>query len=611
MRRLAGVGRAVSRILVPRRTASSLPAGPLPTPLLDRLKQPQPQRTHACGDLRISDDAQAVTLVGWLQSVRQFGGMAFAVLRDRTGITQLALRTDTLRQLVADTSVESVVCVHGVVATRPTAMRNTAMLTGEIEVEVTELQLINPAGELPMPVAPKQPNKDETRLRYRYLDLRSPAMQANLSMRSDATHAVRSALRSHNFTEVETPTLFKSTPEGAKEFLVPCSAQPGKSYALPQSPQQYKQLLMAGGVDRYFQLARCYRDESGRADRQPEFTQVDLEMAFSGQQQVMGVVEQMVKHMWKECLDVDMDWPLPRISYADAIRRYGSDKPDTRYDGELCDVSSIIRQSGVKMLQKAAGQPDGAAFAFNARKMLQIPGYDPTKDARLKGLLSIRVENGKWLSPVQKHLEPSAQHELSQLLQPDDGDLLVIAAGTAANHKLGGLRNELISSMVQADLVRMPAHESMLWVEDFPLFEVDPEAAAGVSSAHHPFTAPQMQDLDKLMNGDWDQVHGQHYDLVMAGTELGGGSVRIHDPQLQLFVLERVLGLSPERVEASFGHLMEALSRGCPPHAGFAAGLDRVVAHMVGAQNIREVIAFPKSAIGSDLLTGSPSVPYK
>jgi aspartyl-tRNA synthetase len=577
------------------------------------------KRTHHCNELRPDHVGQTVTLCGWVHSRRDLGGVIFIDVRDREGRTQTVfdpsdLPANLFEQAAALRS-ESVVAVTGQVRHRPTGTENEKIATGQVEVMARGLELLNQADVLPFPVDDPEAAarvNEELRLRYRYLDLRRPEMTRNLRTRSRVALATRQYMEEQGFLEVETPTLFKSTPEGAREFVVPSRTNPGLFYALPQSPQQFKQILMASGIERYFQLARCYRDEDLRADRQPEFTQIDIEMSFIDREDIYTLVEGLLARVWQTALGVAIPTPFRRLTFAEAMERYGTDKPDTRLGMELVDLSEVFRGSDFKVFSSAI-EAGGVVKGLNARGLAgatQGQMETMTELARAggaKGLAFIKVENGEWKSPIVKFFSDAQKAALAERLGMREGDLILFAAGPwlAASEILGRIRLYAAEVLRAAGKLEVaPGRYDFLWVVDFPLLSFDKEQGRWYSS-HHPFTAPVAEDTP-LLKSDPRQVRGQHYDIVVNGVELGGGSIRIHQPELQRTVFEDVLQLTPEMVQSRFGYLLEAFRYGCPPHGGIALGFDRMVAMLCGSSSIRDVIAFPKTAKGTCLMTDSP-----
>ena len=578
------------------------------------------KRTHHCNELRASDAGRAVLLTGWVHSRRDLGGVLFIDLRDREGRTQTVFDPSDLPPAVFDAAsklhAESVIEIEGKVRVRPEGTRNAKILTGEVEVQVLSMTVLNPSAILPFQVDdPEVANKvnEELRLQYRYLDLRRPEMIRNLRLRSKVAIATRSYMDAQGFLEVETPTLFKSTPEGAREFLVPNRREPGTFYALPQSPQQFKQILMVSGVERYFQLARCYRDEDLRADRQPEFTQVDIEMSFIEREDIYALIEGLLKRVWKTALNVDIPTPFKRISFEEALNRWGIDKPDTRFGMELVDFTEEFRGSkfGVFGNCVAGG---GVIKAMNAKGLAgatqgQIETMtEYAKSFGAKGLAFIKVENGEWKSPIVKFFNDAEKAALTQKLGIEQGDLILFAADQWLNacEILGKIRLYCADVLkAQGKLVIDPARFDFLWVVEFPLLGFDREMNRWYSS-HHPFTAPVAEDIP-LLKTDPKKVRGQHYDIVVNGVELGGGSIRIHQPDVQKTIFEDLLQIPPEETQLRFGYMLEAFKYGAPPHGGIALGFDRLCAILCGTTSIRDVIAFPKTAKGTCIMTSSPS----
>ncbi len=578
------------------------------------------KRTHHCNELRPSHIGQTVTLSGWVHSRRDLGGLIFIDIRDREGRTQTVFDPSDLAKELFDSAAglrsECVVSVTGKVRHRPAGTNNAKIPTGEIEVAVTSLEILNMADVLPFPVDdPEVASKvnEELRLKYRYLDLRRPEMARNLRLRSKVATATRVFLDGQGFLEVETPTLFKSTPEGAREFLVPSRVHPGQFYALPQSPQQFKQILMVAGVEKYFQLARCYRDEDLRADRQPEFTQIDIEMSFIERQDIYKLVEGMLQRVWKTALNIDIPTPFKRISFEEALNRFGIDKPDTRFGMELVDFTEEFRASTFKVFSGAIAS-GGVVKAMNAKDLAdatqgQIETMtDYAKSFGAKGLAYIKVEKGEWKSPIVKFFSDAEKTALTEKLKIQEGDLILFAADQWLNacEILGKIR------LYCADVLKTQGKLSIevnrfdfLWVIEFPLLGFDREQNRWYSS-HHPFTAPVTEDTP-LLKTEPKKVRGQHYDIVVNGVELGGGSIRIHQPDVQKTIFEEILQIPPEVVKARFGYLLEAFRYGAPPHGGIALGFDRLIAILCGTQSIRDVIAFPKTAKGTDLMTDSPA----
>ena len=572
------------------------------------------KRSHHCAQLTKSDLHATVSLAGWVDSVRDHGGIIFVDLRDREGITQVKFDS-ALREQASHLKDESVIAVQGKVELRPADMLNKNLPTGEIEVDATELVIHNISDTPPFPLDDTGGDKvnEDLRLTYRYLDLRRPKMRKNLAVRHRATKAVRDYFDAQGFIEVETPALFKSTPEGAREYLVPSRVWPGEFYALSQSPQQFKQILMVAGVEKYFQIARCFRDEDLRGDRQMEFTQIDVEVSFITREGIYALFEGMLKKVWKDVLAHDLPTPFPRLAFKDAMNRYGVDKPDTRFAVELADFSDTFKASAFKVFAGtiAAG---GCVKAINAKGLSDVTQGEATaleeiaKSLGAKGLGSIKVQDGEWKSPIAKFFSPTEKAALTARLGIENGDLLLFAAAPweQACAILGRLRLDCAQLLVKrGKLALRPDQWNFLWVIDFPLMSYDAEKGT-YAATHHPFTAPVPEDA-ALLDSEPKAVRGQHYDVVLNGTELGGGSIRIHQPALQKKVFEDVLKIPADVVESRFGYLLKAFTYGAPPHGGIAFGLDRMVALLCGTTSIRDVIAFPKTTKAQDLMAQSPT----
>ena len=565
-------------------------------------------RTHTCGDLNASHAGQTVTLCGWNDSKRNHGGVVFINLRDLYGVTQVVARPDSpVFKAAEEAKSEYVLRVTGTVIQRPGANANKNIPTGEIELEASEITLLNPSLPLPFDLGEHAGVSEETRLRYRFLDLRRPAMAKNLVLRSRLSQVIRNYLYALDFNEVETPMLTRSTPEGARDFVVPSRANPGEFYALPQSPQQFKQVLMMSGMDRYFQLARNFRDEELRSDRQPEHTQVDLEMSFVDEQDVARVVEGMMKDIFAS-IGERAEGPFPEMEFSDVMLKYGSDKPDLRYALEIKDCSDIFKASGFKVFSGALAEggvvralkgEGGAAFSRGDMDKLT----ELVKKLGAKGLVWLRFKDGKWDSPTLKFFSEAEQAALRDRLEVKDGDAVFIAADKAAVAApcLGGLRNELIARLKPAPSKKW----AFLWVRHFPLLEKDAESGAWTFS-HNPFTAPLPEEVHKL-DTDPGNVRSCQYDLVLNGVELGSGSVRNHSRAMQ----EKIFGLmgyDKEAVQRRFGMIVNAMDFGAPPHGGIGIGYDRLVGLICGCDSIRDVIAFPKTTSGACLMSEAPSV---
>lgn len=573
-------------------------------------------RTHTCNELRPADIDKTVTLIGWVDTLRDHGGVIFVDLRDRSGITQIVFHPENnadLAQRAESLRSEDVIQITGqVVARLKTAevdATNSDLATGEIEVEADSLTLVNKSEVLPFQLDRNVSNED-IRLKYRYLDLRRPTMARNMQIRHRVTKTTRDYLDEHGFLEIETPVLSKSTPEGARDFLVPSRLAPGKFYALPQAPQQYKQLLMVAGMERYFQIARCFRDEDLRADRQPEFTQIDLEASFITPEDVYNWVENLLQRVYKEAVGRDIQIPFPRMTWKEAMDQYGSDKPERRFDMKLTDVSSIFTNSGFKVFASTVAN-GGVVKAINAKGFAnasvgQIDSLTKTAmEAGAKGLAYIKVREDGWKSPITKFLGEEELKALTETLNIETGDLVLFAAGAweQSCEILGRVRLECAAYQ---ELLKDNHDLDFFWVTRFPLFGWDEEEQR-YCAIHHPFTRPVPEDEDKLRNGELStDLCAQAYDVILNGTELGGGSIRIHERDLQAAMF-RALGISDEQALEQFGHILEAFSFGAPPHGGLALGLDRLVMLICEADSIREVIAFPKNNRGSDLMSDSPA----
>lgn len=573
------------------------------------------KRTNTCNELTSADKGKSVTLIGWVQSVRDHGGIIFVDLRDREGITQVVFHPECpVYRDAQKLKDESVIQIFGTVAMRENDTVNPSLKTGEIEVVADNMIIHNVCETLPFPLDNERADKvnEDLRLQYRYLDLRRPRNLNLLRMRHKAAKALREYLDSNGFTEVETPILFKSTPEGAREFLVPSRLNSGQFYALNQSPQQYKQMLMVSGIERYYQMAKCFRDEDLRADRQPEFTQVDIEMSFIDREDMYSLIENMLKKVWKDVLGINIPTPFKRMPYSEAMNRYGVDKPDTRFEMELTDFTDTFKQSQFKVFSSVANG-GGSIKAINAKGLADITQgelknlEDVAKTLGAKGLAFIKAENGAWKSPILKFLSEAEQAELKQKLNIEDGDIVFFAAceWERACSILGRIRLECAKLLQARGKLSIPADQfNFLWVIEFPLMLFDEEQGRYVS-AHHPFTSPVEEDI-KYLDSDPLRVRGQHYDIVLNGVELGGGSIRIHQPQVQEKVFRDVLKIPEDIIESRFGYMLKAFKYGAPPHGGIALGFDRLVSILTNRQSIRDIIAFPKTQRGQDLMAQSP-----
>jgi aspartyl-tRNA synthetase len=573
-------------------------------------------RTHNCNSLRKSDIGTQVTLAGWVNVTRDHGGVIFIDLRDREGLTQVVFRPEENAELAKQAHTlrgEDVIQVSGTVAARLPGTENPNLATGDIEIIPSELRIFNRADPLPFPID-AEPQNEDLRMTHRYLDLRRPRLARNLRIRHRAAKAARDYLDSQGFVEVETPILSKSTPEGARDFLVPSRMMPAKFYALPQAPQQYKQLLMVAGVERYFQIAKCFRDEDLRADRQPEFTQIDIEASFVMPDDIFKLTEGMLAAIFKAARHIEIKTPFDLVTYREALDRYGSDKPDRRFAMELVDLGEIFRNSSFKVFRGAL-DAGGVVKAINAKGFAGITigqADELTEIAKLhgaKGLAFIKVEGGEWKSPIVKFFSDAEKSALQSKLNIEEGDCVFFAADKweIACEVLGRLRLRIAEMQDLLGRARSPSAPEwdFLWVTDFPLFEWRPDENKW-NAMHHPFTRPKAEDMSLFEAKKFSEVRAEAYDVVLNGVEIGGGSMRIYEPELQEKMFE-ALGISPEARESQFGHLLRALRLGAPPHGGIAPGFDRIVMLICGEQSIRDVMAFPKNNRAMDLMTQSPA----
>ena len=573
-------------------------------------------RTHHCSSLRKTDIGTQVTLAGWVNVTRDHGGVVFIDLRDREGLTQVVFRPEENAELAKEAHTlrhEDVIQVFGRVAARPPGTENPNLATGDIEIIPKSLRILNRADTLPFPLD-AEPQNEDLRMTYRYFDLRRPRLARNLRLRHVAAKATRDFLSGQGYVEVETPILSKSTPEGARDFLVPSRITPGKFYALPQAPQQYKQLLMVAGVEKYFQIAKCFRDEDLRADRQPEFSQIDIEASFVTPDDIFSLSEGMLAAIFKAAINVDVKTPFDRLTYRDAVNRYGSDKPDRRFQMELVDLGEVFRESSFKVFRGAL-DAGGVVKAINAKGFagITIGQADELTDiAKLhgaKGLAFIKIENGEWKSPIVKFFSEGEKAALQSELNIEEGDCVFFAADKweIACEVLGRLRLRIaeIQNLIASGKGQSGSDWDFLWVTDFPLFEWSPEENKW-NAMHHPFTRPKAEDMPLFDAEKFPEIRADAYDVVLNGVEIGGGSIRIYEPALQEKMFE-ALGISPEDQQSKFGHLLRALRLGAPPHGGIAFGLDRLVMLIAGEQSIRDVMAFPKNNRAMDLMSSSPA----
>ncbi|HOD06659.1 MAG TPA: aspartate--tRNA ligase [Myxococcota bacterium] len=567
-------------------------------------------RTHNCGELRASDIGSAVMLQGWAASVRDHGGCAFINLRDRFGTTQIKFDSATNPDAFAiavGVKAESVVEVSGTVVSRG-ANANSRIPTGEIEVDAGSIIVLSVSRPLPFPIADEVDAQEVTRLTYRYLDLRRGPLNSNIVMRSTVCKLIRDYLQGQDFLEIETPILMKSTPEGARDFLVPSRVHPGQFYALPQSPQTFKQLLMVSGFDRYYQIARCFRDEDLRADRQPEFTQIDMEISFAVPELIYAIIEGMLKHVWKHALGIDVQTPFQRMPYSEAMERYGSDKPDLRFGMQMVTITELVRNSGFKVFTDATA-------AGGVVTAIKVPEAEKWSRKDIDGLTQVATDNGAkglawfklapdgWQGSAAKFLSDEDKAVIAGAMQAVSGDMILVVADARpakARQAMGAVRLKVGDRLGLRD----PKKMAFLWVTEFPMFEFDEESQRPVAT-HHPFTSPVPDDLP-ILESDPLKVRARAYDVVLNGTELGGGSIRIHSSDVQRRVF-KAMRISDEAARVKFGFLLDAFEYGPPPHGGIALGLDRMIMLMTGAPSIRDVIAFPKTTSASDLMTDSPS----
>jgi aspartyl-tRNA synthetase len=569
-------------------------------------------RSHHCNELRESHIGQTVTLIGWVNSARDHGGVIFIDLRDREGLTQCVFHPEEnaeLAKLSHTLREEDVVQVTGVISNRLEGTANDKIGTGAIEIVAKELNIVNKADVLPFQLDKELSNED-LRMKYRYLDLRRARMSQNIRQRAIITSAARRYLDESGFFEIETPILSNPTPEGARDFLVPSRLNPGRFYALPQAPQQYKQLMMVAGLEKYYQIARCFRDEDLRADRQPEFTQIDLEASFVGQEDIIKLVEGLLASMFKAGLGIDVPTPFPRMTYREAEDVYGSDKPDTRYDMKIIDLADVFAATEFKIFRSTL-DGGGVVRAINAKgfagittgQMNRLNEIAIQAGLPVKTLAFIKCEGGEYKSPLWKFFTDAEKDALVSQMHIEEGDIVFFVAGAreSVSTILGRVRVECANMM---ELVKNSTAFNFLWVVDFPLLALDEETGHW-GAVHHPFTRPNPDDVAKLDAGDYANVRAVAYDVVLNGYELGGGSIRIHEKDLQAKMFE-VLGVGPEEQQIKFGHILDAFRFGAPPHGGLALGLDRIAMLVAGEDSIREVIAFPKNNKGADLMAQSP-----
>ena len=573
-------------------------------------------RTTYSGLVRSAHIDQEITLCGWVDRRRDHGGVIFLDLRDREGIVQVVFDSDAGEFFEQADKVRSeyVLKVTGRVRARSEGTVNPNMATGEIEVYGTKLEILNSANTPPFQLDDHITVGEDVRLKYRYMDLRRTEMQNSLRFRSKITSSIRNYLVEDGFLDIETPIMTRATPEGARDYLIPSRTHPGQFFAMPQSPQLFKQMLMVAGFDRYYQIAKCFRDEDLRADRQPEFTQVDIELSFIDREDMYALIEGLMTKVWKDVINVDIQAPFLRMSYFDAMNRFGVDKPDMRFDMELQDCGEIFAKSGFKVFSGAI-KSGGAVKAVNMKGLADLTQgelrnlEDTAKTLGAKGLAFIKCEGGEWKSPIVKFFSNEEKAALTETLKIEDGDIVFFAASEweRACTILGRVRLDAAQLLVKREKLTIdPNDYKFLWVIEFPLMIFDEEADRYVSS-HHPFTSPVVEDIP-LLDSDPKKVRGQHYDLVLNGVELGGGSIRIHQPELQRKVFEEVLQIPKDLVESRFGYMLKAFEYGAPPHGGIAFGLDRMVTILTQRTSIRDVIAFPKNQKGQEMMTSSPGI---